>query len=968
MASKKPSRKLKSASPLAQQPETDLSGGGQFFIVGVGASAGGLEAFTQLLENLPAESGMAFVLVQHLAATHESMLADLLSKVTLIPVRAVKDGIAVEPDNVYVIPPNTEMAIRHGLLHLMPREEARGQHMPVDTFFRSLAEDRRDYAIAVIMSGTGSDGSQGVRAIKAEGGITFAQEEKSAKYPGMPGSAIATGCVDFILPPDKIAGELLRISRHLYPALAETDETAQTTTEERDSLSRIFILLRTAKGVDFTYYKPSTIRRRLMRRMLLHKIEKIEGYMDFIQENPSELETLYQDILINVTSFFREPETCDVLKSSFFPQMSKEASSDIPIRAWVPGCATGEEAYSLAICLLEFLSDRKISRPIQIFATDIDEAAIEKARKGIYPENISKDVSSERLRRFFVKIEGGYQISKTIREMCIFARQNFVKDPPFSKIDLISCRNVLIYFGPVLQKKALTIMHYALNPKGFLMLGTSESIGESSSLFTIVDKKNKIYSRKSVPSNLHFFSQSQYEDDKARRLPPAKGGIKAGHVPGLADIRKEADGIILNKYGPPGVIIDEDMKILQFRGNTGPFLEHAPGEASLDLMQMCREGLSLELRTAIHKAREENIPVKKDAVRVNSDKGGITPPLLIDIEVIPIRDSAANDRYFLILFVETSPLALSSGKEGMGVVEPVYAEPEGMSRLERELAAAREYIASVTSEHGAANEELMALNEELQSSNEEMQSINEELETAREELQSMNEELTTVNDELRSRSEEMTLVNNDLVNLLTGIEIPIVLLGAELQVRRFNPSAGKILNLIAADAGRPITNIRTNIDVPELRQMIVGVMDTLAIKKQEIQDTDGRWYSMTIRPYKTVDKRIEGVLITLVDINDLKQAESERERLISELKEALSRVKQLSGMLPICASCKKIRDDKGYWNQIEAYITEHSEALFSHGLCPVCAEKVMSEIDEFIKSNEGDYKAQAPKTELKDPE
>ncbi len=922
-----------------------------FPIVGVGASAGGLEAFTQLLEKLPGDTGMAFVLIQHLAAAHESMLKDLLSKVTPMPVREVKDGMVVEPDNVYVIPPNTEMAILHGVLHLMPREEARGQHMPVDSFLRSLAEDRGDDAIAVIMSGTGSDGSQGVRAIKAEGGIIFAQAEKSAKYPGMPGSAIETGCVDFIFPPDKIAGELLSISRHPYLASAihaKQECPAQTMAEEGDSLGKLFILLRSATGVDFAHYKPSTIRRRIIRRMLLLKVETLENYIRYARENPSEVEKLYQDILINVTSFFRDPETWDVLKNSVFPQITGKASSDTPVRLWIPGCSSGEEAYSLAICLLEFLDERKMTRPIQIFATDIDGAAIEKARRGIYPENISADVSPERLRRYFVKLETGYQISKAIREMCVFARQNLVKDPPFSKLDLISCRNVLIYFGTVLQKKALPILHYSLNPTGFLMLGKSETIGEFSGLFGLVDKKNKIYSKKSSLSRVHF---EQPPDEYGREKLIAKQA--GGQTAEIFDIQKEADSIVLGKYSPAGFVVSDAMKILQFRGDTGPYLRPAAGEATLNLLKMVSKDLVSELRTALHKAGKENSSVKKKGVRVkHGDRFNN-----VDIEVTPFKAPVTNDVYFLILLEESGklgPQGAGTGPDSVPAGGEVFAanetaDAEEVIRLRHELDAAREYLASVTSEHEAASEELRAMNEELQSSNEEMQSINEELETAKEELQSTNEELTTVNDELQSRSEEMTLVNNDLINVLSGTEIPVVLLGHELQIRRFNPSAGKILNLIASDSGRPITDIRTNLNVPDLEQLIGAVTGTLVVKEREIQDTKGRWYAMTIRPYKTVDNRIDGVLITLVDINDLKQAEAERERLIAELKEALDKVKQLSGMLPICASCKKIRDDKGYWKQIESYISEHSEAIFSHGLCPGCAEKTMKEFKDFQK-------------------
>ncbi|MHB8881633.1 MAG: chemotaxis protein CheB [Thermodesulfovibrionales bacterium] len=916
-----------------------------FPVVGIGASAGGLEAFTQLFENLPADTGMAFVLVQHLAASHESMLTELLSKATSMPVKEVRDGMEVELNNVYVIPPNTEMAILHGVLHLLPREDRRGLHMPVDSFLQSLAEDLGGDAIAVIMSGTGSDGSQGVRAIKAEGGLVFAQEEASAKYAGMPGSAIATGCVDIILPPEGIAGELARISRHFsYPALVKPGETGRTPEEEGGAydLGKLFLMLRTATGVDFTYYKAATILRRIRRRMFVHRIDKMEDYIKYVRENPTEVELLYQDILINVTSFFREPETCDRLKSLVFPQIAGKALSDVPLRLWVPGCATGEEAYSLAICLLEFLDDRKISRPIQMFATDIDEAAIEKARKGLYPESISKEVSSERLRRFFIKTEAGYQISKAIREMCIFARQNLVKDPPFSKIDLISCRNLLIYFGTALQNKALPIMHYALNPTGFLMLGTSESVGEFSSLFNLVDTKNKIYSKGASLSRLHF---ERPREDYAREKTLAANTMD---IPGrgLPDIQKAADSIILNRYNPAGVVINADMKIIQFKGNTGPYLEHAPGAASLDIMKLCRKDLMVELNRAIQKARNDDAPAKKEGIRFNYDGQVRT----VDIEVIPFKAPGTKALCFVVLFEEIPPSAPLPAKQGMG--EVTHPDSEEIIQLRQELDANREYLKAISSEHEAATEEAMALNEELQSSNEEMQSINEELETAKEELQSTNEELTTVNDELQSRSEETTLVNNDLINILSGLEIPVILLGAELQIRRFNAPAGKILNLIPSDTGRPITDIRTNVSVPDLKEIIAGVIETLAVKQQEIQDIHGRWYSMTIRPYKTVDNRIEGVLMTLVDINELKLLVTERERLIHELQDSLAKVKQLSGMLPICASCKKIRDDKGYWSQVETYVSNHSEAVFTSGICPDC-EKKAYEVIEKMKKEDG---------------
>jgi two-component system CheB/CheR fusion protein len=856
VASKKPSNKLTPPSILRQQPAIEPSKSSQFPIIGVGASAGGLEAFTQLFRNLPADPGMAFVLIQHLAPAHESMLTELLSKTTVMPVKEVKDGMIIDPDNVYVIPPDAEMVIFQSVLHLTPREKTRGQYMPIDSFLRSLAQDRGSSAMAVILSGSGSDGSMGIRAIKEGGGIVFAQDE-TAKYDGMPKSAIDTGCVDFILPPDKIAAELLRIRRHPYLAAVRHGETAKIMPADENGFNRIFIMLRSAKGVDFTSYKRSTIVRRINRRMLLQRIEGMEKYAAYLRENPAEIETLYQDILINVTSFFREPEAFDALKKNVFPHIVKKAGGDVPLRIWVPACSTGEEAYSVAIALAEYMEENKISRPVQLFATDIDDVAVERARKGIYPENISRDVSPERLNRFFDKSGGGYLINKFIREMCIFAKQNIVKDPPFSKIDLISCRNLLIYFGPELQKKTIRIIFYALNPKGFLMIGPSETVGEFSGLFTAVDKKHTIYAKKAEPPR-QYLEATSVESDKEKAV------VKKGDVQpaGVFDIQKEADAIVLGKYGPAGFVVNDAMKILQFRGDTGPYLRPAPGEASLNLLKMVSEDLVAELRTAIHEAKKEDVPVRKERARVKHDKH----VKYVNIDVVPFRAPASAERCFLVLFEDAGKSV--QPRRGASRIAPASEET---IQLRQEIAASKSNLNAVTQEYEAANEELRALNEELQSSNEEMQSINEELETAKEELQSTNEELTTVNDELQSRNEETTRLNNDLVNVLRGIEIPVILLGGELQIRRFNDAAAKLLNLITTDVGRPLSDMRTNINIPDLEQMVLDVVNTLGVKEKEVQDAEGRWYSLAIRPYKTVDNRIDGVLMTLVDIDEMKR-------------------------------------------------------------------------------------------------
>ena len=1035
-----------------------------FFIVGIGASAGGLEAFTKLLENLPPHTGMAYVLVQHLAPTKDSMLAGLLAKATSMPVEEIQDGMLVEPDRVYVISPNTVLAVFHGKLRVLPRSDPHGQHLPVDSFFRSLAEDQGQNAVGVILSGTGSDGSLGIRDIKAAGGIILAQDDASAKYNGMPRSAVATGAVDFILPPEKIAAELVRISRHPVMDLFASAKPGPLLPARAEELNRIFMRIRTATGVDFTYYKQATILRRIHRRMLLHKIDALEHYVRYLQENPAEVGVLYQDILINVTSFFREPEAFTALKNVVFPRIVENKSFDIPLRVWVPGCSTGEEAYSLAMCFQEFSEEQNVFHPIQIFASDIDEAAIEKARQGIYPDNIAQDISAERLRRFFVKTEQGYQISKAVRDLCVFARQNLIKDPPFSRMDLISCRNLMIYLGPVLQKKVLPILHYALNPAGYLLLGRSESIGEFVNLFSLVDKNSRIYSKKTSTTKLHFDGERGPVQEKAGEMK--KIDERAAGVP---DILKEADSIVLSRYSPAGLVINEDMDILQFRGNISPYLKPQPGKASLNLMKMAGDSLAMELRVLIRAARGKDSAVRKEGIKIKHNHSFTD----IAIEVTAFKPRDSSERLFLVIFEDNAAQEKPDRKKAeKAPAKGKVRSSEGQAApLMRELAATQQHLKSIVTEHEASMEELKALNEEVQSSNEELQSINEELETSKEELQSTNEELSTVNDELQNRNQEITQSNDDLVNVLSGVDIPILLIGNKLEIRRFNASAGKALNLIPGDIGRPISDIRPNINVPDLDTLIREVIDTLLIKEQEIQDTQGRWYSMTIRPYKTIDNRIDGALMTLEDINDLKQgmtriqeareyaeaivetvrehlivlnkdlrvvtanqsfyknfaitpevikdkyfydiqdglwnmpklrqlleeiirensvfndfefnyespgvgrrmmllnarrvareeqlillaveditarrlAEEERDKVHLDHVDALSRIKRLAGMLPICASCKKIRNDQGYWEQIEAYIKEHSEAEFTHSLCPECAAKLNAEVDE----------------------
>ena len=809
---------------------------------------------------------MAFVLVQHLDPGHESMLTKLLSNFTAMRVTEVKEGMAVEPNHVYVIPPNTTMEIGNGTLHLAARGEPGGKHLPIDHFLRSLAGDQSDLAIGVILSGTASDGTLGLKAIKAEGGITFAQDCQSAKYDGMPRSAIAAGCVDFVLPPEGIALELARIGRNPYAGIALPARAEEPAAESGDELLQILIVLQKATGVNFTYYRYSTIKRRIARRMLLHKLESLQQYVKFLHENPAEPAALCDDILIHVTGFFREPEAFQALAEWAFPRILESKPPGEPIRVWVPGCSTGEEAYSIAMVLLEYLGDRAGSTPIQVFGTDISEASVEKARAGVYGESSLAEVSPERLRRFFFKVEGGYQVAKSMRDMCVFARQDLAKDPPFSRLDFISCRNVLIYMAAALQNKVMAVLHYALRPTGFLMLGKSESASRFADLFTVVDRKHKICSKVLAERGFDLSAGVGYEKpiETAARKPEAQARL---------DVQAEADRIILSQYAPAGLVVNENLHILHFRGQSNAYLSPSPGEASLGLLRMVRPELAVELRTAIHRAKKEAAAVRKEGIRVRRD--GLLWDVRVD--VVPIQGER-GERLFLILFQDT-PVREPGGPPAPGE-RPARGRRQWLegARLRRELERTKEYLQSIIQEQEATNEELKSANEEALSANEELQSTNEELETAKEELQSANEELVTLNEQLQKRNAELGQLNDDLTNVLGGVDIPILILSGERRIRRFTPQAETLLNLLPGDVGRSIDNIRTNIDVPDLAGLVAEVVETTTIREREVQDREGRWYSMRVRPYRTTDNRIDGAVLIFIDIDAAKRIHLELQR------------------------------------------------------------------------------------------
>ncbi len=852
-------------------------------VVAVGASAGGIDAFRRLLAAMPADTGMAFVMVLHLSPQHDSMLAEILARATRLPVVPAADGQRLEPNRVYVIPPGVAPEMQGGCLRLAP-DGMRPSHV-IDSFMRSLAESQRHAAIGVVLSGTGSDGMLGLQAIKGSGGITFAQDE-SAEQAGMPRSAIAAGGVDFVLSPEGIAGELGRIARHPYVA----ERAPAPAPGAEPAFARVIEILREATGVDFSNYKRNTLHRRIARRIVLLRLQDLGEYLHRLESDAAEVDALYRDVLINVTSFFRDPPAFEALKAIVFPRLTAERGRNEPLRTWVLGCSTGEEAYSIAMAYAEFCDGTSQSPPMQVFATDLSAESVEKARRGTYPRAMADDLTPERVRRFFTEADGSLRVSKAIRDMCVFARQNALVDPPFSRMDLVACRNVLIYLEPVLQQRLIPLLHYALRPEGFLWLGTSETIGGYRDLFEQLDARNKVYARRGPPGALP-------------PRPPGGWPVRAARSPGTggeprAESPKEVERILLSRYAPPGVVVDRELQIVQFRGDTGAFLAPAPGSASLNLLRMLREGLLVGVRGAIQCARREDAPVREAGLRVRANGGWRD----VDVVVLPLSGADAPSGSLLVLFEEPGASVESRSREleqhirseaDHAEAQRDLAQPDReVVRLKQELAATREYLQSMIEQQEAANEELQSANEEVQSANEELQSINEELETSKEEIQSTNEELATVNEELQDRNEELSRSNDDLMNLLASVQIAIVMVGADLRIRRFTPAAEKLLNLIAADVGRPIADVRLAIDVPDLARLLAEVIDSVSPRERDVRDRDGRWYSLRLHPYRTQDNRIDGAVLALVDIDNLKRAEQ-------ALRESEARFELLADSAPV---------------------------------------------------------------------
>ncbi len=881
-------------APSATALVLPAAGASLLRVVGVGASAGGLEAFTELLRHLPDDTGMAFVLIQHLDPNHESHLSELLSKECKMPVFEVKGETRAEANHVYVIPPRCNLSISGGVLYTPPRPDS-GRNMPIDSFLRALAEDFGNRALGVVLSGTATDGTDGLRAIRAAGGITFAQEIATAKFDGMPRSAIAAGVADFVLTPAGIARQLVAIA-HASGVPIEPVEAVETPGDAE--LAKILRLVRTATGVDFTHYKHGTLARRIKRRMAVRGFEKLEDYSRELERNREEAGALCEDCFITVTAFFREASVFDELKTKVFPALVGNRAPEDPIRIWVPGCATGEEAYSIAICLTEFLEDRNLSIPFEVFATDISETAVEKARAGIYGGAALAHVSPQRLERFFTRSERGHQVVKTLREVCVFARHNLAQDPPFSKLDLISCCNVLIYLGEVLQRKVWSTLHYALKPTGFLILGPSESIGTLSEAFHQVEKTHKIYCRQPPAS-----TPAQRSGENSR----AGGRVDQRERTALSrtepDVLREADRLLLAEHSPPGAIIDDRLNIVHVRGRVAPYLELSPGEPTQNLLKLAREGLIAGLGKAIRTARQENAVATEGGFRI--EEGGKLSD--ITIQVTPFRGSPSSaQRYFLIQFLDAKV------KGGSRPAPKAVVIDNGEStRLRHELLATKEYLQSIIEDNATTLEELSAANEGAQAGNE-------ELETAQEELESANEELNTLNDELKISNFEFTKVNRDLANLLESISIPLVMVGRDLRIRRYTRAIEPMLNLIASDLGRSITDLQPQIEIPGLRRLLLDAMEGGDRKPRDVRDSHGHWYSLRILPSVGPDHKTDGAVLMFIDIDAAKRGLDFAEAIVETVREPLVILNQ---------NLQVIKANKSFYETFQAAREETEERL-----------------------------------------
>ena len=835
-------------------------GHSSFPIVAIGASAGGLEALEALFDNMPRETGTAFVIIQHSAPGGKSMLGDILKKHTRLAVHDIEDGASPKPDCVYINPPGKDVTLFHSIFHLSEPAPVHGMRLPIDNFLRSLARELGQKAVCIILSGTGSDGTLGLKAIKEEAGMAIAQEIDQAKYGGMPASAIATGLVDFVLPVEKMPEVLMNYTKH--PFLKEPKKIEIKESQFTGYIQKIISLIGSETGNDFSCYKPKTLRRRVERRMALHKIETISTYHRFLEENPAEIKRLFQELLIGVTQFFRDPAAFNALREKVVPNILKQKTDGTPVRIWVPGCSTGEEPLSLAMLFTEEMEKNDKHTGIQIFATDIDPDAIERARKAEYPEAIVSDVSKERLKRFFTRKESTYKVNSEIREMVVYAPQNMVSDPPFSRLDLISCRNVLIYMDATLQKKLIPLFHFTLNPHGYLFLGSSETIGGFTHLFSPLDSKWKIFRVKKDSTRVkpaEFSLKEVLASTDFNRMKEKMGKDR---------VEEAVDRLIVSHYAPATVLIDKRYDALFLRGPVERYLELPKGPVSMNLLKIARPGIPVKLPAALKKAEEEKVPVTLPRVPVKQNGEMKT----VDVTIRPLGEKDETSGLMVVVFEESPPPQRDRRKK-----RKPRQEEESHPRvveLESELQATRENLQSTIEELEAANEELTSSNEELQSTNEEMQSTNEELATAREELQSTNEELITVNSELENKVEELPWANDDISNLFASTEIGTIFLDRQLHIKRFTPAVKRVFNLLPADVGRSIGDITSKFTPGNILEDANEVLETLQMREKEIM-AEGKWFSMRFLPYRTTKDQIGGVVISFIDISEIKRIERE---------------------------------------------------------------------------------------------
>jgi chemotaxis methyl-accepting protein methylase len=864
----KPSQSEGSESPApALVPSEHL-----FPIVGLGASAGGLEALELFLRHVPADCGMAFVIVQHLDPNHKGAMPELLQRCTTMPVSEVQDRTVVLPSHVYIIPPNKDLSLLHGTLHLFAPAQPRGLRLPIDSFFRSVADDQRERSVGIILSGSGSDGTLGLRAIKEVAGLVLVQDPASAKFDGMPRSAVDAGLADIVAPADELFDRLIGYLQYVtYTTNAEP--VIEGTTQS--ALEKIAILLRTRTGHDFSQYKRNTLYRRIERRMGIHQIDRIANYILFLQQNPQEQDLLFHELLIGVTSFFRDPGAWEKLQETVIPALFAGKPEGGHFRAWVAGCSTGEEAYSLAIAFQEAFSRQNSANTysLQVFATDLDELAINQARQGLYPENIVADVSSERLQHYFVKDEGGgYRVGRQIREMVTLAPQNMISDPPFTKVDILVCRNVLIYLTPELQKKLLPLFYYALNPGGYLFLGSAESTSSHAELFATIDSKWRIYQRIGSSAGI---APSLFALALPAHYGPASSKAGIGEVP--ANLQQAVERLLLQRHTPAAVLINDKGDILYISGRTGKYLEPAAGKANWNIYAMAREGLRQALtgifQVATSQPAEGTLVVRGLRIKTNGDFQSV------DLSVQAIHEPEILRGQFLLVFSDIAPVPEASANSRVGAPARRSAY---VRQLEQETDALRRDLQRTREAMQASQEELRSAYEEQQSINEELQSTNEELTTSKEEMQSVNEELQTVNAELQVKVKELSLVNNDMKNLLNSTEIATLFLDDDLRVRRFTSQASKLIKLIPSDLGRPITDIASELIYPAFTEDVADVLQTLVFTEREVAAQDGRWFVARIMPYRTMENRIDGVVITFVDITAAKRLEAELRRKIDD--------------------------------------------------------------------------------------